>query len=154
MSFANRMKAKLGGHDVGPIPVVVEAPIVPVAVPVANNDNNFIPTKYGEELSYAVKAFLPRAPGTKAAAKQPDAIPDVNSEELFPSLGAPKTKTSMNRGSVAKSVAPTSVAPSAAKSVAPTSVAPSVATSTVATQSWADMTRKNPVDIEYEDDGY
>ncbi len=87
MSFADRLKAKLSGKQVGPIPVVdASAPVVVQPAPIAKNENNFIPTKYGEELAHAVKTYLPRAsPAGVVTSKEP--MPDIKNESLFPSLG-------------------------------------------------------------------
>jgi hypothetical protein len=105
MSFADRLKQKLSGGTatavVAPVPEPVAA-AVPVTLPPikANNDNNFIPTKYGEELPHAVRAYLPRVPGAAAVAPAPVTV-NIADETLFPSLGpasaTPKTNTSMNR---------------------------------------------------------
>ncbi len=95
MSFASRIRAKFTGEQVAPLPAVVpQEQSQPLKQ--ANNDNNFVPTKYGEELPNAMRTFLPRASGTVAPEPAVAAIPDITSEEMFPTLGgAPKTNTSM-----------------------------------------------------------
>ena len=98
MSFADRLKSKIRGVSTPePEPEMI-APTA-VAAPKATNDNNFIPTKYGEELPHAVRTYLPR--GVTATPK-PVTV-NIADESAFPSLGggsgsAPKTNSAMNRG--------------------------------------------------------
>ncbi len=109
MSFADRLKSKLTGGagpgpgpgagpgaGPGPVPVPVH---ISVPIPVATNDNNFIPTKYGEELPHAVRTYLPR--GQTSTTSAPSITINITDESAFPLLGGkvttPKTNTAMNR---------------------------------------------------------
>jgi hypothetical protein len=90
MSFANRFKSKLGGGDVRVAPAVAVAE--PTTVPflprttVAQNENGFIPTKFGEDIPDAKRTYLPRA-GTQAQAQAQKPV-NVDDMQMFPSLGS------------------------------------------------------------------
>jgi hypothetical protein len=93
MSFANRFKAKLGGGEVrvAPETVVVAAaaaeaaPFLPRTA-VAQNENGFIPTKFGEDIPDAKRTYLPRAAAGAAAGAQAQKPVNVDDMLMFPSL--------------------------------------------------------------------
>ncbi len=85
MSFADRYRY----GKAAPSP---DVPVVVLHTPppkIAKNENNFIPTKYGEELPNAIRSFLPRnlvAGSTARISATPHTVIDINSSTAFPSL--------------------------------------------------------------------
>ena len=73
-SFANKYRFTNGNKLP---PLVVEHTPPPR---IAKNDNNFVPTKYGQELPNAVRAYLPRKISDTAV------VIDIHSVDDFPAL--------------------------------------------------------------------
>ena len=84
MSFASRFTKKFTNSQTTAEPSGAE-PVQPRTL-IANNENGFIPTKFGEEIADAKKTFLPRNGVQQQGAQQQPKV-DIDDMNMFPSLG-------------------------------------------------------------------
>jgi hypothetical protein len=95
MSFASRFTKKFTNSQTTAEPSGAE-PVQPRTL-IANNENGFIPTNFGEEIADAKKTFLPRNGAQQQGPQQPKV--DIHDMNMFPSLGtvqAPKTQSGLH----------------------------------------------------------